>query len=118
MNNLKLLLLGFLVSAQLSSQVNVFNHQFLSKKIDLNCTNFNAIQQTYDKGYIICRGTRDTVQGVVSKYTELIKRNREGKAMWAKRLLRDSLDFSVFNTIAQNSQNELVLATSSSSTAI
>lgn len=118
MNDLKLLLLGFLVSTQLSSQVNVFNHQFLSRKIDLNCTNFNAIQQTYDKGYIICRGTRDTVQGVVSKYTELIKRNREGKAMWAKRLLRDSLDFSVFNTIAQNSQNELVLATSSSSTAI
>lgn len=111
MNGLKLLLLGFLVSAQLLSQVNVFNHQFpLIRKIDLSSTNFNAIQQTYDKGYIICRGTCDTVQGVASKYTELIKRNREGKAMWAKRLLRDSVYVPAFNTIAQNSQNEVVLA--------
>lgn len=117
MNGLKLFLIAFLVSANLFAQVNVFNHQFLSRKIDLNATDFNAIQQTYDKGYIMCRGIRDTVSGIKSKYVELIKRDREGGAMWTKRLLRaDSINDGVFNTIAQNNLNELVIATSIYST--
>ncbi|MES2514258.1 MAG: T9SS type A sorting domain-containing protein [Bacteroidota bacterium] len=94
------------------SQMNIFNDQFLFKP-DLNCRDYHSIQQTYDKGYILCRGATDTTGGVRKIYTELVKTNREGRPMWTKRLLKGDTTYLVsVNTIAQSAQGNLVLATS------
>ncbi len=112
MRYIKPLLLMLFFSQLLHSQVNVFSDQFLFKE-DLNCTDYHSIQQTYDKGYVLCRGSVDTAAGSAVRYTELIKTNREGRPVWTKRLLKaDSSLFGSVNTLCQNSENKLIIATS------
>ena len=104
-------LVFFFVSG-LHAQMNTFNNQILYQ-VDFGSKDFHSIQQTYDKGYVLCRGSSDSIAGFLKQYTELIKTNREGRPMWAKRLLKgDGTLLGSVNTLAQNNQGNLVLATS------
>ena len=73
-----LFFIAFLIIAfTTKSQVNTFNRQFLFN-IDFGGVDFNALNNTYDKGYIFVRGTADTINFVTHRYLELVKVNREG----------------------------------------
>lgn len=113
MSYLKSIITIYLFTATAAfAQMNTFNAQFLYKT-NLWASNFNNLKQTYDKGYVFCRGTIDTINGIGEKYCELVKINREGGVMWTKRLLNGTQPtHATFNTVAQNNQNGIILATS------
>lgn len=95
-----------------TSQVNTFSRQFLYN-IDFGGVDFNALTQTYDKGYVFVRGTNDTIAGLAHRYLELIKVNREGDVSWTKRLFKGTQPtHAAFNTVTQNAQNGIVIGTS------
>jgi hypothetical protein len=107
------LFISFLIIVFTSTaQVNTFNRQFLYN-IDLGGVDFNALTQTYDKGYVFVRGTTDTIAGLAHRYLELIKVNREGDVSWTKRLFKGTqTTHAAFNTVTQNTQNGIVIGTS------
>lgn len=95
-----------------AAQVNKFNHQYLFN-IDFGGVDFNALNQTYDKGYVFVRGTADTINHVTHRYLELVKVNREGDVSWVKKLFKGTqLTHATFNTVTQNFVNGIVVGTS------
>jgi hypothetical protein len=84
MHKFKFTVILLLSAFLLKGQVNTFNNQLIYKA-DLTSQDFNAVQQTNDKGYIVCRSSVDTLYLPNNHYCEILKMDKTGKLVWAKK---------------------------------
>lgn len=69
------------------AQVNMFNRQLIYKP-DLSCTDYSALKQTVNKGYIICRSSVDSLYPPNNHYSEIMRMDKTGQSVWRKRLFK------------------------------
>jgi hypothetical protein len=107
-------ILSLTVSLSLFAQVNTFNHQLVYTP-DLDCIDYNSIQQTNDNGYILCRSTADTLYPPNNHYSEIIKMDKTGQVVWSKSVFRGftpSLAKKMGTCVTKTSNGNFLMATS------
>lgn len=109
------LVFTLLLYVSTKAQLNQFEHlnRYQQPVVDFSVLTHHVIKQTSDKGYVFCRGTRDTNQLPSAHYLELIKCNREGNIMWVKSIDRGTNAVSYnFSSVTITSRQEILLASS------
>jgi hypothetical protein len=93
------------------SQVNTFN-KHLKYPMDMNNDDPQSLIQTGNKGYFICRGSEDTINGLW--YYELLRFDRAGNFQWGKRLNRGpgSRFQAISNCVIKTDNEGLLMGTS------
>ncbi len=87
MRHIFILLCALISSFQVHAQLNTFNRQLLHVP-DLSARDYNALCQTNDRGYVVCRSTVDTLAAPNRHYSEIIKIDKTGKASWVRQFYR------------------------------
>ncbi len=106
--------LVFMTTAFVQAQVNTFNRQLIYKT-DYSSVDYHAVQQTSDKGYILCRSSVDTLYTPNNHYSEIIRINKTGQNVWRKRFHKGFTSNTVNNSatsVTKTDDGNFVLATS------
>ncbi|MFI5141265.1 MAG: T9SS type A sorting domain-containing protein [Bacteroidia bacterium] len=115
MKKFKLVLLFISIALFSKAQTVTFNRQLIfPTEIDVSL-DYDALQQTTDKGYITCRTTVDTTGGIRHAFAELIKLDSAGAVQWTKRVALGLLSDSTVKmglTILQTADKGYMLGTS------
>jgi len=86
------LILAFCFVSVLSLRAQVtFDKQLIYAHGEDIAEDYNALQQTADKGYLTCRGVLDSVGTNEYGYCEILKTDSAGSSSWNKRILLGSI---------------------------
>ncbi|HXU27749.1 MAG TPA: T9SS type A sorting domain-containing protein [Bacteroidia bacterium] len=112
----KLVLLFICIAVFSKAQTVTFNRQLIFPTENDVSLDYDALQQTTDKGYITCRTTIDTTGGGIRHaYAELIKLDSAGVVQWSKHVALGLFSDSTVRmglTVLQTADKGYMLGTS------